>query len=205
MVIEDYRSVFNKATIDAIEKRKGITGLISLLDYNTFIKKDYTNMDTRSLRYFLARIEQYICKKTNQTMKNDVEYISTKTGAQTGYHIEHILSRNNQNKAYFTSEEEFESKRNLLGGLLLLKGVDNISSGNEEYNDKLKTYSAGLIWGHSLCSDFYHTNKSMDAFNDKLFEACGHKVEGIDIFDANALEQRSQLLYNLVKIVWEIE
>lgn len=205
VAIEDYRSVFNRATIDAIEKRKGITGLMSLLDYNTFVKKDYTNMDTRSLRYFLARIEQYICKETNQTMKNDVEYISTKTGAQTGYHIEHILSRNVQNKAYFTSEEEFESKRNLLGGLLLLKGVDNISSGNEEYNDKLKTYSAGLIWGHSLCSDFYHTNKSMDAFNDKLFEACGYKIEGIDIFDANALEQRSQLLYNLVKIVWEIE
>lgn len=205
VAIEDYRSVFNKVTIDAIEKRKGIAGLISLLDYNTFIKKDYTNMDTRSLRYFLARIEQYICKETNQTMKNDVEYISTKTGAQTGYHIEHILSRNDQNKAYFTSEEEFESKRNLLGGLLLLKGVDNISSGNEEYNDKLKTYSAGLIWGHSLCSDFYHTNKSMDAFNDKLFEACGHKIESIDIFDATALEHRSQLLYNLVKIVWEIE
>lgn len=205
VTIENYRSVFNKATIDAIEKRKGITGLISLLDYNTFIKKDYTNMDTRSLRYFLARIEQYICKETNQTMKNDVEYISTKTGAQTGYHIEHILSRNDQNKGYFTSEEEFESKRNLLGGLLLLKGVDNISSGNEAYDDKLKTYSAGLIWGHSLCSDFYHTNKSMDAFNDKLLEACGHKIEGIDIFDANALEQRSLLLYNLVKIVWEID
>lgn len=203
--IDDYRSVFNKVTIDAIEKRKGITGLSSLLDYNTFLKKDYTNMDTRSLRYFLARIEKYICQETNQAMKNDVEYISTRTGAQTGYHIEHILSRNEQNKTYFNSEEEFESKRNLLGGLLLLKGVDNISSGNEEYNDKLKTYSAGLIWGHSLCSDFYHTNKSMDAFNDKLFEACGYKVEDIDIFDANALEQRSQLLYNLVKIVWEIE
>lgn len=203
--IDDYRSVFNKVTIDAIEKRKGITGLSSLLDYNTFLKKDYTNMDTRSLRYFLARIEKYICQETNQAMKNDVEYISTRTGAQTGYHIEHILSRNEQNKAYFNSEEEFESKRNLLGGLLLLKGLDNISSGNEEYNDKLKTYSVGLIWGHSLCSDFYHTNKSMDAFNDKLFEACGYKVEGIDIFDANALEQRSQLLYNLVKIVWEIE
>lgn len=205
VAIEDYRSVFNKVTTHAIEKRKGISGLISLLDYNTFMKKDYTNMDTRSLRYFLARIEQYICKETNQTMKNDVEYISTKTGAQTGYHIEHILSRNNQNKSYFTSEEEFESKRNLLGGLLLLKGVDNISSGNEEYNNKLKTYSAGLIWGHSLCSDFYHTNKSMVAFNDKLYEACGRKVVAIDIFDANALEQRSLLLYNLVKIVWEIE
>lgn len=205
VTIEGYRPVFNKVTIDAIEKRKGITGLTSLLDYNVFIKKDYTNMDPRSLRYFLARIEQHICRETNQTMKNDVEYISTKTGAQTGYHVEHILSRNDQNKAYFASEEEFESKRNLLGGLLLLKGVDNISSGNEEYCDKLKTYSAGLVWGHSLCSDYYHTNKAMDAFNERLFETCGHKIESIDVFDVTALEQRSLLLYNLVKIVWEIE
>lgn len=139
-------------------------------------------MYTRSLRYFLARVEHYIY----QTMKND---------------IEHILSRNDQNKEYFASEEEFESKRNLLGGLLLLKGVDNISSGNEEYCDKLKTYSAGLIWGHSLCRDYYHTNKAMDAFNDRLFAACKHKIESIDVFDATALENRSQLLYNLVKII----
>lgn len=143
-------------------------------------------MYTRSLRYFLARVEHYIY----QTMKND---------------IEHILSRNDQNKEYFASEEEFESKRNLLGGLLLLKGVDNISSGNEEYCDKLKTYSAGLIWGHSLCPDYYHTNKAMDAFNNRLFAACKHRIESIDVFDATALENRSQLLYNLVKIIWEIE
>ena len=66
------------------------------------------------------------------------------------------------------NEGEFEDKRNLLGGLLLLKGLDNISSGNEEYVNKLKTYSRGLIWGHSLCADFYHANKDFVNFNCSL-------------------------------------
>ncbi len=201
----DYRSIFNQVIKETIEERKGVNNVTSLLDYNTFLKKDYTNMDKRSLRYFLARIEQYICQETDQSMMNDVEYISTKTGRQTGYHIEHILSHNSQNRQYFTSDEEFESKRNLLGGLLLLKGLDNISSGNEEYTDKLKTYSAGLVWGHSLCEDYYHTNKAMESFNTKLFNKCGLKIESIEVFDAKALEARSQLLYNLVKIIWEID
>ncbi len=203
--IDEYRHIFDCVIKEAIEKRKSLNEISSLLDYNVFIKKDYTNMDTRSLRYFLARIENYICQETNQMMKNDVLYISTKTGAQTGYHVEHILSRNETNKSYFSSEEEFENKRNLLGGLLLLRGVDNISSGNEEYCDKLKTYSSGLIWSHSLCGSYYHTNKMMSNFNDRLHDMCNQKIEGIDVFDAKALENRSQLLYNLVKIIWEVE
>ena len=203
--VSEYRDIFNRTIIDAIEKRKGLTSVSSVLDYSVFLKKDYTNMDTRSLRYFLARIEQQICRETNQTMQNDVDYISTRTGSKTGYHIEHILSRNNTNKSHFHSEEEFESKRNMLGGLLLLKGSDNISSSNEEYEDKLSTYSAGLVWGHSLCKSFHHTNKDMVAFNTKLYEKCGDNIKSIDIFDSHALEARSQLLYNLVKIVWEVE
>ena len=37
-------------------------------------------MNTRSLRYLFARIEKFICEHTNQSMQNDVEYISTKNG-----------------------------------------------------------------------------------------------------------------------------
>ena len=174
------------------------------LDYQNFIKKNYSNMNTRSLRYLFARIEKYICEHTNQSMQNDVEYISTKTGYKTGYHIEHILSHNETNKKYFENEEEFEDKRNLLGGLLLLKGADNISSSNEEYSDKLKTYSSGLIWGHSLCSDFYHANKDFAAFNRFLKEKASSEFRPFDKFDKDALNERGLLLYNLIKVIWEV-
>ena len=191
--------------IDTIRDKKGITGNVSLLDYNSFMKKNYTNMNTRMLRYFLARIEHYISQETKKEMLNDVYYISKKTGNITGYHIEHILSHNETNRSYFDSDEEFEEKRNMLGGLLLLKGLDNISSGNEEYEDKLKTYSNGLMWGHSLCEDFYHSNLDFTNFNDRLQQEYGVSFKAYEIFDKNALEERTKLLYQLVKIIWEVD
>lgn len=176
-----------------------------MLDYSSFKQVGYANMEKRSLRYFLARVEKFLCDGLGQSMKDTVETISTKTSYKLGYHIEHILSHNATNIGYFESEEEFEVLRNQLGGLLLLKDRDNISSGNEEYSDKLKTYSAGLVWGHTLYNDFHHVNKSLDSFNDYLETTCGQKISPIDIFDKAALESRTRLLYDIVKLIWDIE
>ena len=202
--VDQYRSIFDNKILELIKEKKGrITE--NVLEYGAFLQANYANLDTRFLRYFLARVEKYITSECHREMQNDVQYIATRTGAKTGYHIEHILSRNATNIGYFSSEEEFETRRNQLGGLLLLKGLDNISSGNEEYADKLKTYSAGLMWGHTLSADFYHTNKDLDAFNKKLKEEHGIEIKPYAKFDATALEERNKLLYNLVKIIWEIK
>ncbi|MDB9209103.1 GmrSD restriction endonuclease domain-containing protein [Odoribacter splanchnicus] len=173
----------------------------SVLEYDNFLKRDYTNLNTRFLRYLLARVELYICEHSRQEMQNDVMYIATKTGYKTGYHIEHILSRNATNMAYFDSEEEFESQRNILGGLLLLKDRDNISSGNEEYADKLKTYSNGLVWGHSLCEDFYHCNKDIEDFCRELKNITQGNLsfQAYSKFDKETLYQRSRLLFELIR------
>ena len=203
--IEQYRHIFDETIIEAVKERRGLQNIVSVLDYQTFLKASYTNIDKRSLRYFLARIEKFICDKLQREMNNSVQYIATKTGNITGYHIEHILSHNETNIKYFDNEEDFESKRNMLGGLLLLKGQDNISSGNEEYEDKLKTYSAGLVWGHTLCSDFYHTNKKMDELNAYLQKVGGHQIQSINKFNKEALYARCELLFDLVKLIWEVE
>ena len=162
-------------------------------------------MNTRMLRYFFARIEQLISSEASIAMQNNVCDISRKTGKVTGYHIEHVLSHNETNRSYFQSDEEFEEKRNQFGGLLLLMGINNISSGNEEYEDKLRTYSNGLMWGHSLCDDFYHSNLNFTNFNDRLQREYGISFKPYQKFDKEALEERSKLLYQLVKIIWEVE
>lgn len=163
-------------------------------------------MNLQILRYLFARVEEFICEQINQTPRNDTSYIVTTTGAKEGYQIEHILSRNETNIGYFESEEEFESQRNLLGGLLLLKGKVNMSSGNEEFQDKLKTYSSSLVWGHCLCQDFYHkTNKDFLEFNQKLLKKTGIQFKPYSKFDKSALEERTRLLYEIVKMIWEVE
>ena len=202
--IIDYRTIFDDVIIQAIRENRSSQNVNSLLEYHTFLSLGYNNLEKRFLRYYLARVEKFICDGLRCNISDNIQNITTRTGEKTGYHIEHILSHNETNLAYFEDEEEFENKRNMLGGLLLLKGKDNISSGNEEYCDKLKTYSAGLVWGHTLCKDFYHTNKNLDEFNSILKEKINLEIEYIDEFDKNALEKRSKLLYQLTKLVWEI-
>lgn len=199
-----YREVFNHVILNSIKEKKGLQTVPSILEFDSFLKRDYVNMKTRTLRYFLARVENYICEQTNQLMQNDVDYIATRTGDKTGYHIEHILSRNDTNKSYFKDEEDFETKRNILGGLLLLKDKNNISSGNEEYPNKLKTYTSGLVWGHTLNEDYYHCNKDFDAFNQRLLSLTNVQFAPIAEFNQDALYQRSRLLYEIVKLIWEI-
>lgn len=203
--IEQYREIFNNVLKNAIGERRNKENISSLLDYTTFKSMGYHNIEKRALRYFLARVEKFLCDGLKQRMQDSVEYISTKTGHKTGYHIEHILSHNETNRNFFDSEEEFEINRNQLGGLLLLKDADNISSGNEEYADKLKTYSAGLVWGHTLCDDYHHINTNLDSFNNELWSKCGNKINPISTFDKTALEQRNKLLYDIVKVIWEID
>ena len=59
----------------------------------------------------------------NLNPKHPIADLVTKTGAKTGFHVEHILSWNDENKKLFGGDEErFEQERNRLGGILLLKG-----------------------------------------------------------------------------------
>lgn len=205
LAVDDYRRVFDDTILSTIKASRDQANRTTIFDYQSFLRANYSNQETRFLRYLLSRVEQFLCTNTNQQMQNDVFYITTKTGAKTGYHIEHILSHNETNAGYFDSEEEFENRRNQLGGLLLLKDRDNISSSNEEYSDKLKTYSAGLLWGHTLCEDFYHVNKDFESFNTRLKSDHGIEIRSIDKFDKDALDERNRLLFEIIKIIWDVQ
>ncbi len=204
--VDGYSNIFNELIKDNIKKQYGLSSTPDLLDYKRFKNKGYNNLNKTLLRYFFARVEKYLCDRLQIKMENTVHYISTKTGHKTGYHIEHILSHNEENKSYFETEEEFENKRNRLGGLLLLFNKDNISSGNEKYEDKQKTYSNSLIWGKSLTENFYYsTNKRFLEFNKELKSEMGIEFKHFEKFDKETLEYRSKLLYQIVKIIWNIE
>lgn len=205
--IEQYESIFGKAIEERIKDARGLSEVSSLLDYDRFKTRGYDNIKRRPLRYFFARIEKYLCDNLEREMENDVNYISTKTGHKTGYHIEHILARNEENKGYFSTEEEFENQRNRLGGLLLLYNMDNIISNNEEYySGKRKTYNNGLVWGRTLVDSFYHSsNKRFRDFNDNFKEDTGMEFKEFDKFDKETLESRSKLLYAVVKKIWKTD
>ena len=153
----------------------------------------------RFKRYYFARIDQFLSTNLNLGMKHPIEDLVLKTGSVTGFHIEHILSHNDENKAYFSNDEDlFEQERNRLGGILLLKGKDNISSNNEPYSQKLKTYANTLYWNETLRADTYKSKKDMDSLK-ATFEL---DLSPMDKFGPEELEKRQRLLFKISKYIW---
>ena len=135
----------------------------------------------------------------NLNPKHPIADLVKKTGPVTGFHVEHILSNNGENLALFDNNEElFEQERNRLGGILLLKGRDNISSGNEPFQEKLRSYANTLYWNETLRQDTYKSKLDMESLRDRFIldlRSLGH-------FGPEELESRHRLLFEMVSIIW---
>lgn len=166
----------------------------------SFFRNTGINLNIRFKRYFFARIEQFLAKETNMGMKHPVEDLVTRRGHVNGFHIEHILSHNEDNLELFNGDVDlFEQERNRLGGLLLLKGLDNISSSNEVYADKLKSYANTLYWNETLREDSYKSKLDMKALKERHeLDLCPY-----DAFGPEELNARQKLLYDISSIIWK--
>ncbi len=196
----------DKQVLEVINHRRN-TSSDTLLTYGQFKQVGYGDYNTRFLRYFLTRIEAFIAAGLGHQLQDSLYNYVSGTGQGNAYHVEHILARNNESRAFFKDasgeldEELFESERNRFGGLLLLKGQDNMSSSNELYADKLRTYTGSAPYlAQSLVADFYKSNTAMQTFLQKS----GPKFEAVPQFTRDVLEERSQLFYEITKVIWEV-
>lgn len=195
--LDKIEEVFNKYLIQQLSSLRGVN-VENILSYG-FFKDTGIELDKRFKRYFFARIDKFIAENTNMNMKHSFYDLIQNTGWKNGFHVEHILSYNNENKALFQDDEElFERERNRLGGLLLLKGADNISSNNESYKKKLKSYANTLYWNETLREDTY---KSKLDFT-KMISTYKLNFKPINEFGPAELEDRHKLLFSLIKIIW---
>jgi hypothetical protein len=183
------------------------TNVSNLLSYGQFKQVGYGDYNSRFLRYFLARIEAFIVDGLQWGLHDSLYNYVRGTGKSNSYHIDHILARNNESRELFKKadgaldEELFENQRNRFGGLLLLKGQDNSSSGNESYVNKLRTYTSSAPYlAQTLVPDFYKSNSAMNTF----IEHSGLQFSAASQFTLDTLEQRSELLYDITKKVWGV-
>ena len=209
----------NKFTETIIELNRNIRGKnveeIKEIFWNQLIKKESKNMSInnpfqyslfkdassslgiRFIRYFFARIDHFIAENIKQPTDSYYNMVRN-TGSVNGYHIEHILADNEENKSLFGGDEElFYKERNRLGALLILKGRDNLSSNNETYEEKLKTYSHGTLWARTLTEEFYHKHPDFKDFCNKYHLP----FKPIKEYDQTAIEERQKLLFELVKLI----
>ena len=195
--IDAYRPAFDTELTAMIAERRNVEHA-KPFSYGAF-RQSGSNLNLRFKRYFFARIDEFLAENMNLNPKHHIKDLVTKTGPKTGFHVEHILSWNDENKASFNNDEElFEQERNRLGGILLLKGKDNISSNNEPYKEKLKSYANTLYWNETLRADSYKSKLDMQ----ELQERHELNLEALDLFGPNELEARHQLLFKISRIIW---
>ncbi len=191
------RKVFDEQLISMLSENRGLD-IKEPISYQLF-KDTGFELNKRFKRYFFARIEKFIAVETKMQMKQTLYDLVSNTGAVNGFHIEHILSVNKDNLSKFNNDNDiFERERNRLGGLLLLKGKDNISSSNESYKEKLKTYANTLYWNETLRDDTYKTKIDFKQMINNL----QLDFQPMDKFGPAELEKRHKLLYDIIKIIW---
>jgi hypothetical protein len=196
--VEKLGAVFEAKLIELLSKRRG-TEATSPFEYGQFRNTSITDIPSRFTRYFFARVDRLIAAETNCGERHSFSDLVTKTGAVNGFHIEHILSYNKENlRAFDEDDERFEAERNRLGAVLLLKGKDNISSSNERYAQKLKSYAKTLHWNESLREDSYKSKKDFESFMART----GLKFAPMNSFGPDELESRQVLLFELANLMW---
>jgi uncharacterized protein with ParB-like and HNH nuclease domain len=194
---DQIENTFNGFLLELLAEARGVK--VSLPISYGFFKETGIELEKRFKRYFFARVEYFIAENTKMKMKQSLYDLVQNTGAINGFHIEHILSKNQENIGLFHNDEEiFERERNRLGGLLLLKGRDNISSNNESYKKKLKSYANTLYWNETLREDSY---KSKYDFKS-MIKTYGLNFKNLDEFGPEELEERHKLLFDMIKIIW---
>ncbi len=196
--VEIIHAIFEKHLVLELSERRAMEVKQSL-SYPLFRPMSIDRLNTRFIRYFFGRIERFIANGMKLGMKINLYDLVTARGVKTGFHVEHILSRNSDNLLMFNNDEErFEQERNRLGGVLLLKGKDNISSNNEVYAEKLKTYSNTLYWNETLRKDSYQSKLD---FRDFAKEQ-NINFHSMDQFGPNELEERQRLLFDVASLIW---
>lgn len=196
--IDEIAPAFDRHLQGILEQRRSGTVQESL-QWGYFRNASIVSLNKRFIRYYFARIDDFLANGMKVSSKHPIQDLVAKRGAKTGFHVEHILSHNDENRKLFGDDEErFDSERNRLGGVLLLKGKDNISSSNEVYQDKLKTYASTLYWNETLRADTYKSKLDFSAFQDEH----GLDFHPLDNFGPEELEYRHRLLFDLSDLIW---
>lgn len=195
--LDQIGQIFNDTLLTMLAKAQNAESLPKVWNYSYFKNVGY-DLEKRFLRYVLARLDLFIANNTNMEMRHSLYDLVVNKGAVYGFHVEHILGRREENVALFESEEEFNSERNRLGDLLLLKGPDNQASGNELYSDKLKTYANTLYWNETLREDSYENKLDFTRWISEQ----GLAFTAYSQFGPEEIEARHQLLFKLFGMIW---
>ena len=102
--ISEIKAEFDHKLLELLASARGVPAAVPL-SYS-FFRETGIELDKRFKRYFYARIEKFIADHTKMHMKHSLYDLVQNTGSVNGFHIEHILSENEDNLKLFEGDEE---------------------------------------------------------------------------------------------------
>lgn len=196
--LDRIRECFAEKLENIIKEKRNMEAVDDIFAPALYEKAGYS-LGPKFLRYFFGRIEGFMGE---QMQLPSIPYhgLIKQSQGNTVYHVEHVLSRNEENMSWFENKDDFEDYRNRLGALVLMKGPDNQSSGNESYADKIISYrNVGPLWARTLDPDYSHSNTGFKHFCER-YEL---EFKSYDQYDNNAVKERFLLLLKLIKLIWD--
>jgi len=195
--LDEIDEAYHSQILKDISHAKG-TEVENPYDWNFFRDAGRLTLGEKFIRYFFARVDRLIASETGMSTA-DFYNMARNTGPVYGFHIEHILAHNDENRTLFNNDDElFRLERNRLGALLLLRGPDNSASSNEIFMNKIKTYAGSLLWNQTLHPDLYHNKKRFLEFNSTY----GLGFRPYDVYGKEAIDERQLVLLKLMKLMW---
>lgn len=166
----------------------------------------YENKSRSEMLYILARIASFLEAEINITNKVGFDiYMQRDKGGKT-FDIEHIyrsvIDQTNlpSSALGFTSDAEYNQKRNLIGGLILLPRSRNRSLSDNAYIDKKGVYSGENILCQSLCAGFYQNNPDLVRFSGSY---TGIVLKDYPDFLATSITERGELYRVISHEIWK--
>ena len=152
------------------------------------------------IKRILARITDYV---ETQSI-NESNYATYFASGKTAFEIEHIWHADyrkvckEEKMEEDLRENDFETMRNNIGGLLLLPKKDNASYGAKPYAKKCEYYLTQNLLAGSLHDKCYEAQTGLRKFKDNS----GLPFEGYTQFQKKALESRQTLYCKIADKLW---
>lgn len=213
IALSEIAAIFDSVLIEYLENKNIIDKGIYLKTSDLYKWELFQNIKNKWLnfsKYVLMRIDRHLaehldkpsyCKESLEELENRFNKNNLK---RYGMHLEHIYAFNDKNKALFTNnnlfdEALFNTVRNKLGMVLLLKDKQNISSNNDYYELKIEDYkTSNLIWNELLVGH-------IDSIDRKNLPAqiSFTKIDAVNsVFPIDKVETRQREIFEMIKLIW---
>jgi hypothetical protein len=175
--------------------------------------KGARNNATNFSKYLLMRIDRWMNDLLDKPSYCSAPFLEVEerfnksNRRRFGMHLEHMYAYNDVNRALFKDPKTglfddagFEQTRNQMGMVLLLKDLQNLSSGNAIYLDKLNDYATSdIIWNQLLAGHL--SNVDLNALPPAL-QGAKVDADANGAFPKEQVERRQLLFFNAFKAIW---